>query len=90
MSVSLNLQKQEENITGYDSFTNVTDASCHRGVIYTRTKLHAVPSKSIRYFSESTWREIPLIAQDRLLLGCIYGSPNSTEENTQNTARITE
>ena len=27
--------------------------------------------------------EIPLIAEDRLLVGCIYRSPNRTEENTQ-------
>ena len=78
------LEISELQIAGYDSFTNVNDASCHRGVIiYTRTTLHAVPSKSIRDFSESVWCEIPLIAQDRLLLGCIYRSPNSTEENTQ-------
>ena len=77
------LELLELQIPGYDSFTNVNDGSCHLGVIiYTRTKLHAVPSKTIRDFSESVWCEIPLIAQDRLLLGCIYRSPNSTEENT--------
>ena len=77
------LELLELQIPGYDSFTNVNDGSCHLGVIiYARTKLHAVPSKTIKDFRESVWCEIPLIAQDRLLLGCIYRSPNSTEENT--------
>ena len=69
-------------MAGYDNFNNVNDEKCHRGVInHNRKKLNAVPSKTIRDYNESIWYEIPLIPQDRLLLGCIYRSPNSTKEN---------
>ncbi len=32
-------------------------------------------------FDESVWVEVKLKGEDKLLLGCIYRSPNSTENN---------
>ena len=50
-------------------------------IIYVRKTLYASPSQLVPDFSESVWCEIPLEKKDRLLLGCTYRSPNSTEDN---------
>ena len=72
----------ELQIEGYSLFTN--SQKCKRGVlIYARTGLGASPSvvSDMCAFDESCWCEISLANNDRLLLGCIYRSPNSPNEN---------
>ena len=69
---------------GYDCFNNLQVDFVHRGIIiYVRKTLNASPSQLVPDFSESVWCEIPLEKKDRLLLGCTYRSPNSTEDNNK-------
>ena len=72
----------ELQIEGYSLFTN--SQKYKRGcLIYTRTELGASPSmvSDMCSFDENCWCEISLANSDRLLLGCIYRSPNSPNEN---------
>ncbi len=72
----------ELQIDEYDLFTNIRDVTCHRGVaIYTKKTLTAVQSTTNADFEESVWCEIPLQQEDRLLIGCVYRSPNSSTDN---------
>lgn len=76
------MQESELQIEGYDIFTNIQEAK--RGVlIYTKSSLAASPSpmSDLCNFDEHCWCEIKLEGKDRLLIGCIYRSPNSNEEN---------
>lgn len=79
------VQPAEIQLDNYDCFTNIGETQCHLGVgIWTKKCLQAQPvtlSKDHSKTQESTWCEIPLDQGDRLLVGCIYRSPNSTEEN---------
>ncbi|KAK3106090.1 hypothetical protein FSP39_012594 [Pinctada imbricata] len=53
-----------------------------RGVLlYVRNELKAVEVESGSEFKESVWVKINLKDNDKLLLGCVYKSPSSTEEN---------
>ncbi len=75
----------ELQLDGYDTFTNIKETTSHRGVImYTKKKLSAIPSNVNTSFTESIWCEVPLLREDRLLIGCIYRSPNSTQDNNDN------
>ncbi len=76
----------ELQIKGYDCFTNINDMDCKRGVaVYTKDHLCAVPSKvkESMIFTESAWCEIALRGNDRLYIGGIYRSPNSSDENNK-------
>jgi exonuclease III len=77
-NTTIPVQESELQIKGYDMFTNVD--KCKRGVIiYTKKELKAVPSKiELKCdFEENSWCEIKLKGSDRLLVGCVYRSPNS-------------
>ena len=52
-------------------------------LIYTKSSLAASPSpiSDLCNFDEYCWCEIKLEGKDRLLIGCIYRSPNSNDEN---------
>ncbi len=72
----------ELQLEGYDVFTNINEVTLHRGVvIYTKKNIGAVPSNINANFSESVWCEVPLQKDDRLCVGCVYRSPNSTQAN---------
>ena len=72
----------ELDLKDYDCFTNIKEDNVHRGVAtYVKKSLNAVPSLVIADFAESTWCEIPLTGPDRVLIGCVYRSPNSSLDN---------
>lgn len=81
-NTSMPVQSCELEIQGYETFTNLS--SCSRGVlIYTKSELKAVPSE-VNDACEgdgSCWCELRLSGNDKLLIGCVYRSPNSDSKN---------
>lgn len=75
------IESSELSIRGYDLFTNIE--KCKRGVcIYSLTELKAVPVEKLETIhAESVWAEIKLKDNDKLLIGCVYRSPNSNFES---------
>ena len=55
-------------------------------MVYTKVSLSASPSpmNDVCKFNESCWCEISLKGEDRLLVGCVYRSPNSSTSNNFN------
>lgn len=82
------VQLSEINIDGYDCVTNIGDAQASQGgrgvILYIRKVFNAQqvflsgPNKDVL---ESVWCEVPLEGKDKLLLGTVYRSPNSTTAN---------
>jgi hypothetical protein len=73
-----NIAESELQVEGYDMFLNSN--AYKRGVlIYVKKLLQASPSEvtNLCDFDENIWCEINLAGSDRLLIGCIYRSPNS-------------
>jgi len=78
------LQEAELQIKGYDLFSNIENHK--RGVvIYIHRDLKASPStvEELWESEEGCWCEVDLVKDDRLLIGCIYRSPNSDEANNE-------
>ncbi len=70
------------NIEGYDSFLH--DLKSGRGVIiYTIKNLNASELLINEKYNESVWLDVDLKGNDRLVIGCIYRSPNDQRENIQ-------
>jgi len=69
------------NITGYDHF--MADKKEGRGIIiYVNKNLGAINIEVVSEFKESVWVVIHLIGNDKILIGCVYRSPNkNTPEN---------
>ena len=77
-----NIQESELQLTGYTLFHNLETGA--RGICaYVREELNANLSDIQPHFSESLWVEIRKTVTKKTLVGCIYRSPNSTEENNQ-------
>ena len=83
-NVQTAVQESELKIDGYDLFSNLDELSCRRGVcIYAKTNLGASQLKLDVSVKESVWCDLKLKGTDKLLLGCIYRSPNaSSVENS--------
>ncbi|RLC07615.1 MAG: hypothetical protein DRI57_25640, partial [Deltaproteobacteria bacterium] len=86
-SVPKNVKDQinevEFTVEGYDMFTNLKCGG--RGIcLYTRKELRASPG-DIPESKQAVWCEIRLQNQDKLLIGCVYRSPNSTSEENKQT-----
>ena len=82
------LQLSEINLDGYDLFTNIDDAlgsQVGRGVVmYVRKVFKAEQvflSGTNKDVLESVWSEVPLEGKDKLLIGTVYRSPNSSTAN---------
>lgn len=73
------IQIAELQLSHYDAFINLENSK--RGVcIYVKKHLKAVPNCNIVSTSaESVWCEVSLKDKDRLLIGCIYRSPNGND-----------
>ena len=69
----------ELKLDGYDLFTNIPTGSKRGVLIYTKTTLKASPCKTDMEskFEENCWCEVKLKGKDKILIGCIYRSPNS-------------
>ncbi|KAK2145843.1 hypothetical protein LSH36_652g01038 [Paralvinella palmiformis] len=71
------------SLKGYQSYINL-DAGSHRGIaIYVSNSIdHLVTEVSLNTtYEESIWLNIKLKGKDKLLLGCVYRSPSSIEQN---------
>ena len=76
------LQESEIQLKGYTLFHNLDTAA--RGVcIFVRENLHPNESDIKPDFTESVWVEIKEKATEKTIIGCIYRSPNSTEDNNK-------
>ena len=76
------LQKAEIGIDGYECWPAISSSG--RGVaIYTKTALQATAVTPLPdcSFKDAIWCEIRLCRGDKLLVGCVYRSPNSTNDN---------
>jgi len=73
----------EIKLPGFDCHTNFNgDTHLGRGVaVYIRDSLNSSKCAMTLNFEESVFCEIALKGTDKLLVGCIYRSPNSTTEN---------
>ncbi|XP_072032859.1 uncharacterized protein [Amphiura filiformis] len=81
--VEVKIDKAELEIDGYDCFISGLTG---RGVcIYLSKSLNAklVEDLTISDFEENVWCEVRLQGEDRLLIGCVYRSPNSTDINNK-------
>lgn len=74
------LQPSEYSTEGYEAHVSIAG----RGIIvWVRHGLEATPQIIDTGFQESLWIKIKLQDRHTLLFGCIYRSPNSTQENNQ-------
>ncbi len=79
-NVASEIEKSELELDSYDCFLKPGG----RGVcIYIKKKFKAIPvtDLSSNDFQESIWCELRLKNNDKLLIGCVYRSPNSTANN---------
>ena len=75
------------NIDLYDKF--ITEMDSGRGiVIYVKSSLGASEINHDSEFNEQVWCEINLKNNDKLLIGCIYRSPNSTILNSNSLNKL--
>ena len=84
----LNINLVEYNIPGYTLFINNNP---HLGVaLYIKNDLN--PSECIELnnheFQEAVWCNFLSENNDKILIGCIYKSPNSTEDNVNNLLKL--
>ena len=83
-NLRFSVELSELKIDGFDCFTNILSKVTEvRGtVIYVNKRLKAQQIVLQNDDTvESVWCEIPLSNQSKLLVGTVYRSPNSTEEN---------
>ena len=76
------IQQAELSMDGYQCLSNLQRAK--RGVcIYTHESLGCIECRAMadEDIEESVWCEMKLTGNDKLLIGCIYRSPNSTIAN---------
>ena len=72
--------ENEYNIKGYNAF--ITDSKKRGAIILVKDNLLSSANQLTQHiFEESVWCEIRLKNHDKLLLGCIYRSPNSDPGN---------
>jgi hypothetical protein len=82
-----NCSESELYIDNYDMFLGKTCKNTKRGVaLYVKSSLNAQPVDNLSddIYRESVWCELNLKNSDKLLIGCIYRSPDkSTDLNNQ-------
>ena len=81
----------ELQIKGYDMFySNLTPKDGRGVLVYAKTELEATPVIFHEEFHESVWIAIPVGSggKDRMLVGCVYRSPNSSDVNNDNLLKL--
>ena len=82
-----NIQGSELQLDNYEMFENLQQTG--RGiVIYVKNNLKASCITELHKFEECVWISILLRGQDRLAVGCVYRSPNSSTENNEDLYRM--
>ena len=69
------------NIDGYELFTNEKQGWKRGVALYIRKGIGASELNWNNTFEESIWIEIKLRGGDKLIIGCVYCSPNSNSGN---------
>ena len=76
------MDKSHYSIDGYSMFC--LDPSIGRGcVLYIKASIPVIHIEFDNNFQESLWCSVNLTGSDKLLIGCIYRSPNSNIENNK-------
>ncbi|KAK3101128.1 hypothetical protein FSP39_001163, partial [Pinctada imbricata] len=76
------VNKAELSLSGYEMFPgNFPTIGLRVVLLYVRNELKAVEVESGSEIKESIWVKINLKDNDKLLVGCVYKNPSSTEEN---------
>ena len=76
------VNKAELSLEGYEMFPGNFPETGTRGILlYVKNELGVVEVESGSRFKESVLVKINLRGNDKLLVGCIYKSPSSSEEN---------
>ena len=76
------MDKSHYSLDGYSMFCS--DPSIGRGcVLYIKASIPVIQIEFDNNFQESIWCSINLTGSDKLLIGCIYRSPNSNIENNK-------
>jgi exonuclease III len=71
-------------IANYNCYTNIAESTARRGVaIYVKNSIQSRCASVNFHFTESIWCEMDLKDNDKLLIGCIYRSPNSSLQNNE-------
>ena len=86
--VQVDVDKAELVIDGFDCF--VTGPEGRGACIYAKKSLNAklVEHLTNSDFKESIWCEIRLLGEDKLLFGCIYRSPSSTDTSSKDLIKL--
>ena len=88
-NTSRKIEESEMNLNGYCLYHNLEKGN--RGVcIYVRENLNSSESEIKPDFTESLWVEIRETTMQKVLIGCVYRSPNSTEENSKKINKFIE
>ena len=78
------IQESEIQIKDYELFHNLDAETVGRGVcIYIKESLNPNLSNIKPDLKESIWAEFKETATKKVMIGCIYRSPNSSEENNK-------
>ena len=82
---STDIFPSELNISGYNTFYSKVQKSSRGVIIYVKDSFTAEINDKLTNskFQESVWVELYINNKDKVLIGGIYKSPNSTEENVQ-------
>ena len=74
----------ELQLTDYDLFTNIDNNTNGRGIcLYIHSSLNATSYKFTQAvnFQEVVWASVQLGSKEKLIIGCMYRSPNSDNNN---------
>ncbi|VDI43630.1 Hypothetical predicted protein [Mytilus galloprovincialis] len=83
-----NIQNCELAIEHYEMYSvNVNDIG--RGVnLYIHESIEATQVDFETDYEESVWVHIRLVSRDKLLIGCIYRSPNGQDNNDESLRKL--
>ena len=71
-------------LDNYVCYTNIQEQDATRGVaLYIKNNIKSRQSSLNPDFKESVWCEIDLHNNDKLIVGCVYRSPNSNQTNDE-------
>ena len=87
------LNQTELNNKGYDCFSKTDEKNSHRGVlIYVKTNIKAQEVNVVGQdvVKDTIWVEIHLTNGDTALIGCVYRSPNNSQEENTNLYNLIE
>ena len=81
--------KTDADIKLTDDYTAIRDDRGRDVIVYMYNSLDLAECTELnnKEFEALCWRVVRLNANDKMLVGCVYRSPNSTRENNKNILR---